>query len=317
MSAPAGSAARSGQGAPTDGCVAHRFASAGRLAGASLVAIGSVVLLHGLPFDWVAVLLVSGVSALVLNGQVRWRSVARFARDFLPLVLLLVAYELSRGAADTLGMPIRIDYPIRFDRTLFGTVPSVWLQQHLYVSDEVAVWEIPVSLVYASHFFVVPIAAVVLWNRGRQRFRHFVVMIGAITIGALVLFILVPTAPPWLAARNGSLSYITRSSGRGWSLLHIPIAERLLRHGQSSVNLVAAMPSLHAAYSLAVALFFGQRRSATTRAILLLYPCLMGFVLVLTAEHYVADVFGGWVLTGICFAGVEWWSARHTRVPVS
>lgn len=317
MSEPAGPGGRSGQGKRTAGSRAHVLARVGRVGGASLVAIGFLVLLHGLPFDWVAVLFVGGVCAMVLTGQIRWRRVMRFAVDFLPLMLLLVAYELSRGAADTLGAPVRIDYPIWFDRTLFGTVPSVWLQHQLYVSDEVAVWEVPVSLVYASHFFVVPITAVVLWTRDRQRFRRFVVLIGAITIGALLLFMAIPTAPPWLAARNGSLSYATRTSGRGWGLLHIPIAQRVLLHGQSSVNLVAAMPSLHAAYSLAVALFFGRRRSAWTWAILLLYPCVMAFVLVLTAEHYAADVLGGWLLAGVCFAGVERWSAHRAGVAAS
>src|SRR5690606_20473646 len=60
-------------------------------------------------------------------------------------------------------------------------------------------------------------------------------------------------------------------------------------------NLVAALPSLHAAFSLLVAvhLYSGRRRFYRTLA--LTYPVAMGFTLVWTGDHYVVDILLGWL----------------------
>lgn len=47
-------------------------------------------------------------------------------RDWLPFALLLLAYDLSRGAADLVGRPTLWQWPADADRWLFfGNVPTV------------------------------------------------------------------------------------------------------------------------------------------------------------------------------------------------
>jgi membrane-associated phospholipid phosphatase len=70
------------------------------------------------------------------------------------------------------------------------------------------------------------------------------------------------------------------------------------------VNDVAAIPSLHAAYTLLVVLFFWSMVKWWGRLLLLLYPLAMGFTLVYTGEHYVFDVVLGWVYAVVIYAAV-------------
>ena len=60
-------------------------------------------------------------------------------------------------------------------------------------------------------------------------------------------------------------------------------------------NDVAAIPSLHAAYPMLIALFFWQGSGPRARAILALYAVVMALVLVYSAEHYVLDIILGWL----------------------
>ena len=61
---------------------------------------------------------------------------------------------------------------------------------------------------------------------------------------------------------------------------------------------MAAVPSLHAAYTLLVTLFLWRVAPwAWARALLVLYPLAMAFALVYTAEHYLFDILLGWAYT--------------------
>jgi membrane-associated phospholipid phosphatase len=78
--------------------------------------------------------------------------------------------------------------------------------------------------------------------------------------------------------------------------LNLHSATALLDQGQASVNLVAAIPSLHAGMSAALAAFLWHRSHRAWRPLLVAYPLVMAFTLVYTAEHYVIDILLGWAL---------------------
>lgn len=276
------------------------------LARVLLVEYGLLVCLliwwRGVPFEReqvVAIVLGGLIVGSVASGQ---RAATRALRDWIPLVVLLALYDLSRGAADTLGMPVQWRFPAVVDEAVFGRVPTVWFQESLGFRGPPRWWEAPVALVYASHFIVPFAVGGVLWWRDRSRWLSFQRQFIALTVLGLVTYVLVPTAPPWLAARNGFIAPVMRSASRGWELLRLDIAAQVIEDGQMTVNLVAALPSLHAAYPMLVALFFGDRRSSTIRCLLLTYPLAMGVVLVATGEHYVTDVALGWIYAGLVFA---------------
>ena len=125
--------------------------------------------------------------------------------------MVLLAYDASRGLADTLGMPGPRDRAGAADRWLGGGVlPTVWLQ-HALDADW---WDALAALVYSSHFVVTPVVLGVLWVRNRR--------CGPATSGgwwrcrprAWPPTSSIPAAPPWLAAKDGVVEPIHRLSAR-------------------------------------------------------------------------------------------------------
>jgi hypothetical protein len=61
------------------------------------------------------------------------REILQLVLDWLPIVAVLAVYDLTRGAADSLGIGVHSAPMIDFERfVFFGQTPSEWLQSHLY-----------------------------------------------------------------------------------------------------------------------------------------------------------------------------------------
>lgn len=302
-------------------------------------ALTAYIAVAGVPLDRRSVLIwiVLGLAA----GSIGRRGVSAVLLDFAPLFVLLVIYSYLYGAADGLGLPTHWHAQLAVERFLFaGTVPTVWLQEHLkYATPQW--WEGPVALVYLSYFVLPVITAGALWLRSRVDFYRWSGRFIALVLLAFACFALVPAAPPWAAARcraaqvasqpadpaclhaspqaahggllgrfpvghEGTLPYVQRMSSRGLDVLHLHPGAALLRTGQTTSDLVAAVPSLHSAGVLLFVLFMWRRVRRPWRALLVLYPLAMTFVLVFTGEHYVVDVLLGWLLAGfVAFAAAR------------
>ena len=163
--------------------------------------------------DRIAVLLLAGA---IILGQGK-----AFVRDWGPFLLLLFGYELMRGVADNmtnLGAynagdhgRILVQSLIDGDKALFfGHIPTLWLQDRLYTPGVTHWYDTGAALIYMLHF-VLPLAfGFALWLRDRTMFRRFVLMLLAMSYGAFVFFLLVPAAPPWLAAEWGYIDGVDR-----------------------------------------------------------------------------------------------------------
>lgn len=274
------------------------------------------------------------------------RRILYVIRDWLPFALVLIAYDLSRGAATLVGRPTLWQWQADMDRLMFfGVMPTVWLQERLKLPHP-PWWEVVVSTVYMSFFILPYVIAAVLWLRDRQEWKSFVRLFVGLNFAALVIYVLLPAAPPWAAARctpadvaggpsgpgcmfkpargvpdggvlgamqftqDGANGWIERIVGRGWGNLHLHTATALLDQGQASVNLVAAIPSLHAGMSAALAAFLWQRVHKGWRPLLVAYPIVMAFTLVYTAEHYVIDLLLGWALAAVVLIALSRWERR-------
>ena len=122
-------------------------------------------------------------------------------RDWLPFALVLIAYDLSRGAADMIGRPTLWQWQADADRWLFsGTMPTVWLQERLKLPDP-PWWEVVISSVYMSFFILPYVVAAVLWLRDREEWKSFVKLFVGLSVAGLVIYAVLPAAPPWAAAR--------------------------------------------------------------------------------------------------------------------
>ena len=286
-----------------------RAVAAGLYAGALVSWWGT----RGIPLDREQVILWLGAGLIVASiGSPRggpWRVL----RDWLPVVLVLILYDLTRGAAeDLLGITAHVRPQLVIDEWLgLGEVPSVRLQDALYRPGPVQWWEVPVTLTYISHFFVPFVVAAGLWLRARDRYWQYIRRFVSVSFLAAVTFVLFPAVPPWLASRTGELDPLARTAPRGWAKLNLDIAQDVLELGQRTANIVAAIPSLHAGYTVLVAWVLWRSCGQLGRTILVAYPVAMGFVLVLTAEHYVIDILLGWAYVALVIIAWDHIEARR------
>jgi membrane-associated phospholipid phosphatase len=239
------------------------------------------------------------------------RQILRLVLDWMPIVLVLSAYDFTRGAADSLGIGVHAHAMIDFDRfVFFGETPTEWLQARLDEPGVIGWWNVAFTLVYTSYFIVPFAVAGVLWVRDRLAFLRFTRRVVSLALASLATYIAFPAAPPWMAADTGLLEGVHRTTSEGWDVLGGGTAE-LFSEGQANVNLVAAVPSLHSAVSALVAMFLWHRVSPRLRALLALYPLTMGLALIATGEHYFFDVLLGWLYAGAMMAAWGWWERRR------
>jgi hypothetical protein len=280
----------------------------------------AVFILLGVPYqrDLLAIWLLLGLLCFSLSDVRGWaRGVVL---EWLPFIGLLVAYDSLRGSASHV-FSVHYLPQIDVDRWLFGAVPTVSLQHWLW-NGHVVWWDVIFWGVYLTHFFATPVLAAVLWKLDRQRFRVFIVLIAALSFAGLATYALFPAAPPWMAGQAGQIDPVTRIVPLVWHYLGLHSAGSIVEGGYAYANNVAAVPSLHAAFSLLVAItLWPSRKRRWLRPLVALYPVAMAFSLVFTAEHYVSDIVLGWVYTVVVVLVARrvmaWRAARQFASPVS
>jgi membrane-associated phospholipid phosphatase len=301
-----------------------------------LVTLSVYVTNEGIPIDRF------GLMAWLLTGLlascVGRRPLRTVFVDWLPFTSVLVAYDLTRGLADALGRPTMWTPQVALEKDLFGgNVPTIWLQAHIKYA-QAPWWEVVVSTTYVSYFIVPYLVAGLLWIRNRGLWRKFAIQFLLINLIGLSVFIVLPSAPPWAASRctaaevtdhpsdppclllenrlgdNGLLGaihnsnpgasrYVERLGTRGFEKNGLKIAANVVNEGQADVNEVAAIPSLHAALSMFLVVFLWPLTRRRWRVLLPIYPLVMAFSLVYSAEHYVVDILCGWAVTTlVCIA---------------
>lgn len=281
-----------------------------------------VFVVFGVPIqrDLLAVWLLLGLLCFSLSDL---RGYARgVVLEWLPFIGLLIAYDSLRGSAAHL-FGVHYLPQIQADQALFGaSTPTVSLQHWLWHAH-VAWYDVIAWGVYLSHFFATPLLAAVLWKLDRPRFRSFAVCVAALSFAGLATYALYPAAPPWMAAQAHLIGPVTRIVPQVWQALGLHSAGSVVEGGYAYANNVAAVPSLHGAFSLLVAttLWPYVRRNRLLAALVALYPLAMGFSLVYGGEHYVSDIVLGWAYTVVTLLGARalthWWAARRPAATVA
>jgi membrane-associated phospholipid phosphatase len=276
----------------------------------------------GLPYsqDWIFVWLVGLMLAFSVGDS--QRTLSRLVKDWLPIIVALLGYDLLRGIADGQLLPIHWQPPVTADEILgLGQVPTVRLQDALYTPGHLHFWDYAAFGFWFSHFFATLLVAVAIWLYRYQWFHRFAACIVALAGLGLITYVLFPAAPPWLASDHGYIDHTYRITHAVVNNLPVPKAGALFQKGTDWGNDVAAVPSLHAAYTMLICIFLWPRVDRRWRPLLVAYPVGMGLSLIYLGEHYLIDILLGWVYAAGAVYLVNWgferWGERAEPAGVS
>ncbi len=227
----------------------------------------------------------------------------QFLRDWIPVLLLLFGYEYLRGIVPFLTKYVHIWPMIRADELLFGFLPTIKLQGALFDGITLHWYDYMAVILYISHFIIPMVVAFVFWISDRKIFKEFTAAFLILSYMAFFTFIIFPAMPPWMASNDGYIPPLKKIMDMVMiSFAHpidVPSVYRFF-----GANLVAAVPSLHAAYPWLIFIFLLKKIRGFS---ILALPYVAGvwFAVVYLGEHYVVDVFLGFVYASIAYLGVS------------
>lgn len=216
----------------------------------------------------------------------------RFVKDWVPFVTLFLSYEAINGLVGNMSRIVHVEEPISAELQVFGSIPTLLLQQ-FYRS---VVLDYLGYIVYSLHFIAPTILAFVLWKYRRKDYWNYIIAFAICTYSALITFLIYPVAPPWFGVGATRILFQVDNN------LGVPVYRTIFDYIQP--NPFAAFPSLHSAYPWLISLY-ALKIGKTKVLPVLLFPILVWFSAVYLGEHYVVDVIGGAVYATFAFLLAE------------
>lgn len=225
-----------------------------------------------------------------------------FVRDWFVFLAFVYLFDSLRGIiyilTCKLQLPVYALYVLNIEKALFGGVPSVALQNLLLrpdISGNVGWLERIVTIVYGSHFIAFLLVGLIIWVYKAEDFLLYKASFYLLSGTGILLYFLIPTVPPWMAANHfGLLPPLNRFNIELFNLVIPDISNGF------DTNPIAAMPSLHAGFPILCSLLLWRlyRWKATPFYV---YTLAVLFAIVYTGDHYVTDVLAGLVLAVACY----------------
>jgi membrane-associated phospholipid phosphatase len=217
-----------------------------------------------------------------------------------------LAYRLVRGLVegDANAAFAHASDLISIERTL-----------HVFVEPSIQAWASGshVVMVIASWLYVnaqtsVTFGALLYLYLRHNRNFYFVRNMFMIAMAiALVAYTVFPTAPPRFLPEWGFIDSVSDFTG-----VRVSHASASM---SSLFNPYAAVPSMHVAFALMVGWPLARlTRRRVVKAVWLLYPFLMAFVIVVTANHFIVDALLGALTAGASAYGASWLARARPHV---
>jgi membrane-associated phospholipid phosphatase len=210
----------------------------------------------------------------------------RFVKDWVPFISVFLSYEAMNAIVGKLSKVVHIEEPITAELKLFGSVPTLVLQQFY----RTPILDYLSAFFYSLHFIAPTVFAFLLWKYHPKNYRAYALTLAIGTYAALITYLFYPTAPPWYGVDA------TRILMQMDQNLHVPFYHSIFDLIQA--NPFAAFPSLHAMYPWLISLYALKIKKKRALPVLLL-PIGVWFSTIYLGEHYVIDLIGG-VIYGTC-----------------
>ena len=185
---------------------------------------------------------------------------------------------------------------------------------HVFVEPSIQAWAssshaliVGASWVYVNAQTTVTVAALVYLYLRHNRSFYFVRNMFMIAMAiALVGYLVFPTAPPRFFPEWGFIDTVSDFTG-----MHVSAKSSSMT---AMVNMYAAVPSMHVAFALMTGWTLARLvKPKVVRVLWILYPFLMAFVIVVTANHFIFDALLGAVTAGVSAYGALLAGAGETQ----
>ena len=226
-----------------------------------------------------------------LQAQLLPRGPADVVRQVLLFALAYYGYRVVRGAVDD---PVGASLAFENARRVIGVEQSLGI----FVEPQIQAWAIArpaiidaASWLYINAQLTITVAALAyIYLRHTASFNFVRNMFGVAMLVALVGYAVFPTAPPRFLPEWGFVDSVSAMTGVGHDSV---VVDELF-------NPYAAIPSMHVAFALMIAVPIARLAGhRVTRVAWSLYPLLVTFVIVSTANHFITDAALGAVTAGL------------------
>lgn len=262
------------------------------------IAIFYVLFVGGMIVYYQAPVTASSLLAGVILAAIGLRKVHFRGKALLSIALFLAGYGYIRDLLPILTDRVHIFPMVQVDSLVFGTLPTLTLQSLLYSAQTIQWYDYLFMFVYATHYAAPLVVAYILWRRSSELASEFALCFLLLSYLTFITYAAFPAMPPWMASNLGHIPQVTKIMNEIFASFSLSIFDVYAKAG---VNLIAAVPSMHAANPWLMYLFL--RRTGKKRSrIFLLYVFTMWFAVVYLGEHYVVDVaLGIAYATGVYF----------------
>ena len=313
---------------------------------AELVALGIFFTLVILVSDLINVR--PGIEFCIVMVSIAGVAISRlgmqFLRDWWFFLVGMVMWNLSGPVAAQSPFPWHLDFMYNTDRSMFlGHSPVAMLHDAMHPGGSLGPLDYLTAAGYNLHLPEPFIVSYFLWRLNRAIFFQFVAATLLLLVIGLIVFILFPAVPPWLAGQplvrfEGQYlkPWVAAASGypgglhAAWQHTRVllpDITNRfslvLASHPLPFVgsplfyifkfrgDQVAAFPSEHAAFPLLE--YFAIRAAVPGIAwAMALWVLFVLFTIVYLGEHWVTDALAGYVLAIVVWMFVRWYTARRS-----
>jgi len=220
--------------------------------------------------------------------------------------LAYIVYRLVRGLVEANGKAAFAHARdlISLERTL-----------HVFVEPSIQAWAsgshfliLMTSWLYVNAQGTVTIAALVYLYMRRNSSFYFVRNMFMIAMAiALVGYLVFPTAPPRFMPEWGFFDPVSDFTPVNLS--------KATTSASSLYNPYAAVPSMHVAFALMIGWPLARlSRRRVAKVLWMLYPLVMTFVIVVTANHFIVDALLGAVTAAASAYGAMWLARARPAV---
>jgi PAP2 superfamily len=230
------------------------------------------------------------------------RQVALFAAAYL-------AYRLVRGLVEG-------DANAAFAHA--RDVISLELTLHIFVEPSIQAWASGsnalmdfLSWLYVNAQTTVTVGALVYLYLRHNRSFYFVRNMFVIAMFiALIGYTVYPTAPPRFMPEWGFIDSVSAFTG-----MHLETAHGGGGATTALTNVYAAVPSMHVCFALMIGWPLARlARRRIVKVAWFLYPFLMAFVIIATANHFIFDAILGALTAALAAYGASWLARTRPAV---